>query len=327
MVFSVIMPVYNKAAYLEKAVASVLSQAYLKELIAVDDGSTDGSGELLDKLAGEDSRIRVIHQRNMGVSAARNVGISAASGEYLCFADGDDTLEDTFFKEAWEQICQSMPDIAFFDYRKVFESGEVLTVSANKEGTYDAAHALELLYPLQKRNGYFGCATNKLVKSSLAKSCAFDVNIKLAEDLDYWVQAMDKAELCFFSASVCANYFQARANSSCFSEVDYAAQLKLRIRYRALLKKRIPHTDLSELNGTISDYVYFTVADACEHGVRSGIKAVKGAFETGLKRKELAPSAVPPFHGICLFFIKHRLDTAGVLLLRLKQKLRRKGHA
>ena len=88
---SVVIPVYNVAPYLERCLRSVLKQTFRnQEIILVDDGSTDGSGELADRLAETDARIRVIHQENQGLSGARNSGIRAATGDYLVFLDSDD---------------------------------------------------------------------------------------------------------------------------------------------------------------------------------------------------------------------------------------------
>lgn len=90
---SVIIPVYNGAEFLEKCLRSVMAQSYRDiEIIVVDDGSMDSSLEICQKLALEDSRIRVIHQENAGVSVARNRGISFANGEYIAFVDADDLL-------------------------------------------------------------------------------------------------------------------------------------------------------------------------------------------------------------------------------------------
>ena len=96
--FSVIMPLYNKAPYVRKAVESVMGQTYNDwELIVVDDGSTDGGGEVVASI--DDDRIRLIRQNNSGVSTARNNGVSASSAPYICFLDADDWWEPTFLEE------------------------------------------------------------------------------------------------------------------------------------------------------------------------------------------------------------------------------------
>lgn len=90
---SVIIPVYNGAEFVEKCIRSVMEQSYRDlEIIVIDDGSTDNSYEICQKLAKEDDRIRLVHQENAGVSAARNKGLDLAQGEYVTFVDADDLL-------------------------------------------------------------------------------------------------------------------------------------------------------------------------------------------------------------------------------------------
>ena len=91
---SILMPVYNAASTLEAAVSCIMGQKHENwELLLINDGSTDKSGEICDKLAGEDSRIRVIHQENRGAGAARNRGLAAARGEFVLMLDADDTFD------------------------------------------------------------------------------------------------------------------------------------------------------------------------------------------------------------------------------------------
>lgn len=98
---SVIIPVFNAARFLEKCVGSVLDQTFTDfDVCLVDDGSTDGSGPLCDRLASGDERVRVIHlDRNMGVSAARNRGMKETDGRWLCFIDGDDWVTPSYLQE------------------------------------------------------------------------------------------------------------------------------------------------------------------------------------------------------------------------------------
>ncbi len=118
MKISVIIPVYNVKPYLERCVNSVLRQTYKDlEIILVDDGSTDGSGELCDTIANSDYRIHVIHQKNQGLSGARNTGIKKSTGEYIAFLDSDDEwllydgLEKLPLKEKSDAIIFKRVDI------------------------------------------------------------------------------------------------------------------------------------------------------------------------------------------------------------------------
>lgn len=96
---TIIVPVYNAEAYLEKCIHSLLSQSYHKvEIVLVDDGSTDISGIIVDRFAAQDSRIRVLHQSNSGVSIARNNGIGFAQGEWIVFVDADDTIDPDYIE-------------------------------------------------------------------------------------------------------------------------------------------------------------------------------------------------------------------------------------
>ena len=97
-ILSVIIPVYNTAPFLQACIDSVLSQNFESfELLLVDDGSTDGSETICDQNAEKDSRVRVIHQSNRGVSVARNTGLVSSTGEWVCFVDSDDFLDAGYF--------------------------------------------------------------------------------------------------------------------------------------------------------------------------------------------------------------------------------------
>lgn len=111
--FSIIMPVYNAGAYFAGAVESVLSQSYPDfELILVDDGATDGSGQACDKFAAADQRVRVMHVPNGGICKARNIGIAAARGEYIMFCDHDDEYLPGYLAEVSKAIDEyDSPDI------------------------------------------------------------------------------------------------------------------------------------------------------------------------------------------------------------------------
>lgn len=100
MLFSIIVPVYNVEKYLVRCIESVINQTFKDfECILIDDGSLDNSGNICDEYSLKDSRIVVVHQNNAGVSAARNTGLNIAKGEYICFCDSDDWLEDSLLEQ------------------------------------------------------------------------------------------------------------------------------------------------------------------------------------------------------------------------------------
>lgn len=110
---SVIVPVYNVAQYLERCLTSLAGQTYKNiEIILVDDGSTDTSGEICDAWQKKDSRIRVFHKTNGGLSDARNYGMQRASGEYICFIDSDDWIDLRFAEVLLDALTDTESDVA-----------------------------------------------------------------------------------------------------------------------------------------------------------------------------------------------------------------------
>ena len=105
---SVIIPVYNVEKYLEECVLSVINQTYSNlEIILVDDGSTDGSGLLCDQYKDRDSRIKVIHKKNGGLSDARNVALEICNGQYISFVDSDDYVSEAFIEIMYQAIIDN----------------------------------------------------------------------------------------------------------------------------------------------------------------------------------------------------------------------------
>lgn len=122
---SVIVPVYNVERYLEEALDSVLGQTLTElEVIAVDDGSTDRSGELLDRYAGRDARIRVIHKKNTGYGHTMNVGLDAADGEYIGILEPDDRMNPGMLQELYTVATTLKLDVAKADFIKFRKAGD-----------------------------------------------------------------------------------------------------------------------------------------------------------------------------------------------------------
>ena len=109
---SVIVPVYNVEKYLKKCVDSILSQSYQNiEVILINDGSLDGSGEICEAYAQKDERIKYITQNNSGLGKTRNRGVEEASGKYLLFVDSDDYIENTMIILVLRFITEQIPNV------------------------------------------------------------------------------------------------------------------------------------------------------------------------------------------------------------------------
>ena len=114
---SVIVPVYNAKKYLHQCVESILSQSFADfELLLVNDGSTDGSGAICDEYVQKDSRVRVLHKENGGVSSARNLGLDNARGEWISFVDADDWLELNMYESLYKSATEEESEIVYSDF-------------------------------------------------------------------------------------------------------------------------------------------------------------------------------------------------------------------
>ena len=149
---SVIVPVYNVIPYLREALDSVTGQTWQDlEIILVDDGSDDGSGELCDEYAAADPRITVIHQSNRGLSAARNAGLERMTGQALVFFDPDDVILPGMIRTMMETLCRENTDMMICGYAPVRTEGRRSGIKAGRKrpnfppGRYDRIAAMKAL--------------------------------------------------------------------------------------------------------------------------------------------------------------------------------------
>lgn len=179
-VVSIIMPVYNAQLSVGQMVDSILAQSYTDwELIAVDDGSTDESGDILEEYALKDSRIKVIHKPNGGVASSRQVGIENATGEYTIHADSDDWIEPDMLHDMVETAETDHADIVIADF--FIENGGKTTRSIQKPDDLESHNVLKGLYGKQ----LFGSLWHKLIHRSIYdnKAVRFIKGINYCEDL------------------------------------------------------------------------------------------------------------------------------------------------
>ncbi len=184
MRISIIVPVYNSGPYLAPCIDSILSQNFTDfELLLIDDGSTDGSGFICDAYAKKDSRVRVFHKENGGVSSARNVGLENAQGEWVYFSDSDDVVRENAF-EKMIGLTQNNVDYVMFGYEMFDEDGQcVYRITKQKQCIINRCDALlEMFAPMDLR--YQGYLWNKLFKVSAIRKqkLFFAEDIKFNED-------------------------------------------------------------------------------------------------------------------------------------------------
>lgn len=177
---SVIIPVYNTDRYLPALIESLAAQTYRDlEIVFINDGSTDGSGKVLDAFARKDSRVKVIHQENGGVSAARNRGLDIASGEYITFADSDDRLEPDLYETLMTLIKEHHVEIAHCSYNRI-QNGHIRPVG--NTGKLYVQTCREALQELTCGSLFMGGCCNKIYARRLFDGVRFDTGLKLSED-------------------------------------------------------------------------------------------------------------------------------------------------
>ena len=144
---SVIIPIYNVEDYLEQCVESILNQTYTNlEIILVNDGSTDSSGEICDRYKNIDKRIKVIHKENGGLSDARNYGIEASTGDYIAFLDSDDWADKKLYMTLYEIIKKNHADISVCNFKICYSDKDIEKQELNEVKCYSNIEALERLY-------------------------------------------------------------------------------------------------------------------------------------------------------------------------------------
>ena len=195
---SVIIPVYNVEKYLEKCLDSVLSQTFKNlEIILVDDGSTDGSSKIIDTYSLKDSRIKVIHKENGGVSSARNKGLEVATGEYVCFIDSDDIIEENFIEELFNELISSNSDISMCPIRWIDETVYKVSELEN-EKVFETKDLLKHFFVEGVLKELLYAPWNKLFNRSILKDSYFNTNYALGEDILFVFEVLLKSnKLCF----------------------------------------------------------------------------------------------------------------------------------
>jgi len=209
---SVIVPVYNSSNYLHRCINSILKQSYRDiEVILVDDGSTDGSGEICDLIASDDKRVRVFHTPNSGVSSARNTGINSARGVFIFFVDSDDYIETYAVHALVEGYNQSHADIVVGAFNKVKNGSVISEVSDFTENQLLTRKGLidyTLKYLRNPRQHQLLMSTwAKLFRSEIIKNnnVLFNTELRTAEDVAFNFDYLKNAETVYFINEVIYN--------------------------------------------------------------------------------------------------------------------------
>lgn len=214
---SVVIPAYNIESYIGACMDSLLRQTYhALELLAVDDGSTDRTGAILDSYAAKDSRVHVIHQENGGVSAARRRGLAVASGAYISFCDGDDTMESDMLELLVHNLEQQQVDISHCGYEMNFPSHTDFYYNTGEKRYMNREQGLEALL---RGDQIEPALYNKLYRKKLFRGLSLADNVRYDEDLLWNFYLFSAAESSFFE-DVCKYHYRIREGSACTSGIS-----------------------------------------------------------------------------------------------------------
>lgn len=222
---SVIVPVYNTKEYLIKCLESIINQTYTNlEIIIIDDGSNDGSYDICDKYLELDSRIKVIHNTNRGVSVTRNIGIDIATGKYILFIDSDDWVEKNYIEVLYNNIQNS--DISICSYYTVTKRNVNIINDDKKIEKIDKIVGLKYLIGNEQYRGYLW---NKLFKLDIIKNnnIKFKPDIYIYEDLLFVAEYINAADnITYIHQSL--YYYRMRKSSSLNQEFTMKNMTKIK---------------------------------------------------------------------------------------------------
>lgn len=213
---SIIVPVYKVEPYIKRCVQSIIEQSYKNiEIILVDDGSPDKSGEICDEFSKKDERIKVIHKPNGGLSDARNAGLKIAKGEYIGFVDSDDYIENDMFECLYKLCTENKAQISIVSYYEYY-NGKLISVRKNdKLEKFNKTEAIKELLIDSKIQSY---AWNKLFKRELFDGIIFPTN-KNFEDIATTLLLFEKAEKVVLLEE--PKYHYLRRNDSIIGKKNY----------------------------------------------------------------------------------------------------------
>lgn len=217
---SVIVPVYKTEGLLDRCVESIVGQTYKNlEIILVDDGSPDNCPAMCDEWAEKDSRIRVIHKENGGVSSARNAALDIATGDYIGFVDSDDWIEPEMYSSLIQKMSESGKNIALCSYYAVEISGE----------RYECRCVVDK--EVLDKDDYFrfivlggdgGYIWNRLYDADILKEVRFDEDIWYSEDLLFNFKTAQKSNGAAILDKIEYNYVQKRIKEQAWVMNDHS---------------------------------------------------------------------------------------------------------
>lgn len=192
LIISVIIPVYNTSLYLAECIESMIAQTIFEkmEIILINDGSTDNSGEICEEYSNNYQNIRVIHQENKGVSVARNTGLKFVKGNYIYFCDSDDTVEHNLLEVLLNNIIENKADLSIVDFQRIFPNGS--KKKYRKEHVILLDNKNDVLKSFLSSKIIGNNLVDKLFCYELIKNLEFSCDYKIGEDMFFIYNVLKK---------------------------------------------------------------------------------------------------------------------------------------
>lgn len=212
---SIIVPVYNTEKYLHRCIDSILAQTFTDfELLLINDGSNDHSGEVCDEYTQKDSRIRVFHKENGGVSSARNLGLDNAQGELITFVDSDDWIEKNCL-DSCITVIREFPsvDIIRYGYYKEIGNNRVKNTCTQKM-VFSPKEMLERCH----KYSFWGFIWNTVYKKKLLGDLRFNVNLNWLEDHIFTYKYINQCQLMYLLEKPLYHYSVSNSGLSCIKD-------------------------------------------------------------------------------------------------------------
>lgn len=262
---SVVIPVYNTEEYLSTTIEMLIKQTYKNlEIILVDDGSTDNSGKICDEYAQKDSRIKVIHQKNSGVSFARNAGMDIAKGDYIGFCDSDDLPDNDLYETLYNLANKHNCDLAMVKSAIHFTNGSVQKLETNNLKIY--ASTEDVLKDFLIGRIHMGIYT-KLFSKELCDKVRFDTTKKINEDKFFCFEALMAAKkICY--KDICKYNYCRHDNSSSKAEFSekYFDVIFFADKIESIISKDYPDLRDYAVANKISSYLRFMMLTVMLNG-------------------------------------------------------------
>lgn len=287
---SIIVPVYNKSEYLRTMLDSVLNQSFSDfEIILIDDGSTDGSERIADEYQQKDSRVKVKHIKNEGVSHARNVGLDVAKGEYITFIDSDDTVAEDYLLNMYRLAEENSVPIVICGIIKLWpDQFDKEVILPPYRGRKEMRDIINEFASVQKQTGIYGFCAAKIVSRELIGSNRFDEKVVLAEDFDFYLKLYRQIHSIYFTDYAGYYYVQNTDNSPMKvqdDKIDYYSQLLIQQRFAKFLKEMNAYSENNKsiIEKSIQNYMYLTIHYAPRESFDEIFQDVHNVYiETGI---------------------------------------------